>query len=121
MASLDDAMGRPWEEAFRWHLRSLVGTRLPSDILAIGSWWNSDSSVEIDAVGLGGRSRTPTLVGEAKWARSQDAFALTRSLERRAAALPLAKEDLRIAVCAREELRNVPDGVIGITSADIFG
>ncbi len=121
VASLDDAMGRPWEEAFRWHLRSLVGDVLPPDIVAIGSWWNRDSSIEIDAVGLGGRSRTPVLIGEAKWARSKDATALVRGLERKAAALPDAAASLTIAVCVREELRNVPAGVIAVTAEDIFG
>jgi AAA+ ATPase superfamily predicted ATPase len=121
VASLDDAMGRPWEEAFRWHLRSLVGDVLPPDIVAIGSWWNQDSSIEIDAVGLSGRSRTPALVGEAKWARSEDATALVRGLERKAAALPNVAANLIIALCAREELRNVPSGVIAVTAEDIFG
>lgn len=121
VASLDDAMGRPWEEAFRWHLRSLVGTSLPADIVAVGPWWNQDSSVEIDAVGLRGRSRTPVLVGEAKWARSADANSLVRGLERKAAALPGAPADLVVAVCAREELRNVPDGAIAVTAQSIFG
>lgn len=121
VASLDDAMGRPWEEAFRWHLRSLVGTSLPADIVAVGPWWNQDSSVEIDAVGLSGRSRTPVLVGEAKWARSADANSLVRGLERKAAALPGAPADLVVAVCAREELRNVPDGAIAVTAQSIFG
>lgn len=121
VASLDDAMGRPWEEAFRWHLRSLVGSALPADMVAIGPWWNQDSSVEIDAVGLSGRSRTPTLVGEAKWARTEDASSLVRGLERKAAALPGPASDLALAVCAREELRNVPPGVIAVTAKDIFG
>ncbi len=118
--SIDDAMGRPWEEAFRWHLRSLVGAALPHDIVTIGQWWNRDNSVEIDAVGLRGRSRTPVLIGEAKWGRSEDAGALVRILERKAGALPSVSEDLRFAVCAREKLRNVPEGVIAITAQDIF-
>ncbi len=120
VASLGDAMGRPWEEAFRWHLRSLVGSTLPADMVAIGSWWNSDSSVEIDAVGLSGRSRNPTLVGEAKWARNADASSLVRGLERKAAALPGPAGELAIAVCAREKLHNVPPGVITVTAQDIF-
>lgn len=121
VASLDDAMGRPWEEAFRWHLRSLVGSALPDDMVAIGPWWNQDSSVEIDAVGLSGRSRAPKLVGEAKWARSANATTLVRALERKAAALPGADASMTIAVCAREELRDVPEGVIAVTAEDIFG
>jgi uncharacterized protein len=121
VASLDNAVGRPWEDAFRWHLRSLVGGALPADTVAIGPWWNRDSSVEIDAVALSGRSRTPSLVGEAKWARREDATRLVRGLERKAAALPEAPAALGMAVCAREELLDVPPGVIAITAEDIFG
>lgn len=83
-------MGRPWEEAFRWHLRSLVGSALPDDI-------------------------------EAKWAGSANAATLVRALERKAAALPGADASMTIAVCAREELRDVPEGVIAVTAEDIFG
>jgi len=121
LASLDDAMGRPWEEAFRWHLRSLVGDVLPADTVAIGPWWNQDNSIEIDAVGLAGRSRRPSLVGEAKWAKSADAGVLARGLARKAAALPHPARELKLAVCAREGLRNVPAGVIAVTAKDMFG
>ena len=120
LSSLDDAMGRPWEEAFRWHLRSLVISGRIPDVFAIGPWWNQDNSVEIDAVGLAGKSSRPTLVGEAKWARQADALALVRGLERKAAALPNPAEHLALAVCAREELVGLPEGVIGVTAADIF-
>lgn len=120
-AGLDDAMGAPWEEAFRRHLvRAVLSGALPGDIVALGPWWNTDSSVEIDAVGLAGRSRTPVLLGEAKWGRSEDAAALVRVLERKAAALPGVTDTPISAVCAREELRNVPSGAFTVTAADIF-
>jgi hypothetical protein len=120
-AGLDDAMGAPWEEAFRRHLvRAVASGALPGDIVAVGPWWNTASSVEIDAVGLAGRSRTPTLLGEAKWSRSHDAAALVRVLERKAAALPGVTDAPLFAVCAREELLNVPSGVFTATAADIF-
>jgi len=44
-----------------------------------------------------------------------------RGLERKAAALPTPASDLALAVCAREELRNVPPGVIAVTAENIFG
>jgi AAA+ ATPase superfamily predicted ATPase len=118
---LDDAMGRPWEEAFRRHIvREVSAGRLRDDIVAIGPWWNANSSVEIDAVGLVGRSRVPALVGEAKWARSASAQDLVRSLERKSESLPGAARRLEYAVCAREELCDVPRGVTAVTAADIF-
>jgi hypothetical protein len=61
------------------------------------------------------------LVGEAKWARSADAGSLVRALERKAATLPTPADELTLAVCAREELRNVPAGVVAVTAQDIFG
>jgi hypothetical protein len=120
-AGLDDAMGAPWEEAFRRHLvRAVVSGSLPGDIVALGPWWNTDSSVEIDAVGLAGRSRTPMLLGEAKWGRSEDAAAMVRALDRKAAALPGVTDSPIFAVCAREALSHVPPGTFTATAADIF-
>jgi AAA+ ATPase superfamily predicted ATPase len=121
-AGLDDAMGTPWEEAFRRHLvREINAGALPGDIVALGPWWNDDSSVEIDALGLAGRSRTPVLLGEAKWARTENAAALVRALDRKAAAIPGMAEERSYVVCAREKLLDAPAGVLTVTAADIFG
>jgi hypothetical protein len=119
-SAIDDAMGGPWEEAFRLHLirRSAAGEK--PMIAALGQWWNEDSSVEIDAVGLSGRSRTPVLFGGAKWARREDAQALVRTLDRKADSVPGVGEKRVFAVCAREGLDKVPDGVIAVTAAEIF-
>lgn len=119
---LGDAMGAPWEEAFRRHLiRRVAEGRIRDDIAALGPWWNENSSVEIDAVGLAGASQQAVLLGEAKWARMQDATTLVRELERKAAALPSLADEALYAVCAREELTNVPPGVLAVTAEDIFG
>lgn len=120
--SLDDAMGAPWEEAFRRHLvRGINSGEMRSDVVALGPWWNDDSSVEIDAVGLAGRSRTPVLFGEAKWTRSESAADLVRALERKADSVPGITDDHSYVVCAREDLGDVPAGVVTVTAGDIFG
>jgi len=118
---LDDVMGHPWEEAFRLHLTRMV-TRgeLDESITAVGPWWNTDSSTELDAVALAGRSRTPVLLGEAKWARSEDGARLVRGLVRRGVDVPGLSPDARYVVCARERLDEVPGGVITVTAEDIF-
>lgn len=119
--SVDDAMGRPWEDAFRRHLIRLANAgRLPLDVVALGPWWNSDSSVEIDAVGLTGRSRRPGLVGEAKWSRTTDAARVARVLSRKATSLPDPLENLTLVVGARDRVEGQASDAVGITAADIF-
>lgn len=119
--SLDDAMGRPWEDAFRRHLiRMAANGEFREDVVAIGPWWNTDSSVEIDALALAGRSRTPVLLGEAKWARTEDARRLVEHLIRKSAKIPGIAEDVRYAVAARDTLTDVPSGTIALTARDIF-
>jgi len=121
-SELDDAMGLPWEEAFRRHLiREIAAGSMPAGVVALGPWWSDRSSAEIDAVGLVGRSRTPVLFGEAKWARSVRGDRLARSLERKADGVPDAAEERTYVIAAREEVRDVPEGVIVVTAADIFG
>ena len=119
--SLDDFMGPRWEEAFREHLRRLAGAgELGPEIVALGPFWRDQPAVEIDAVALAGRGRTPVLAGEARWARSVDAAKVGRSLERRSQALEGRQEPLRLAVAAREEVRSSAD-VLPITAREIFG
>jgi len=91
------------------------------DIVALEPWWNDNSSVQIDAVGLSGRARTPVLFGEAKWARTASAPMLIRALERKVEAVPGAAREAIDAVCARDALRDTPAGAIAVTAADIFG
>jgi AAA+ ATPase superfamily predicted ATPase len=133
--SLDDHLGGPWEEAFREHLRRLATTSgLGRGVVAIGPYWDTDGQDEIDAVVLAGRDRHPVLVGEAKWARSVDGRRLAATLREKARALPglpvsasaaastsdSAGAPVRLALCARDEIRNAPDDTLVITAADIF-
>ncbi len=83
------------------------------------------------------------LAGEAKWARSVDGRRLAADLREKTRALrvrrPAAQlpdhddagpdagpgvtdhpEAVRLALCAREEIRNPPAGVLTVTAADIF-
>ena len=121
LAELDDHMGAVWEEAFRDHLRRLAAEgALGDDVVAVGRWWKETGEDEIDAVVLAGRSHEATLVGEAKWAKVIDARPVLRTLERKAQGLPRVRHPLRLAICAREQLRNVPAGSFRVTAADIF-
>lgn len=118
---LDDHMGPRWEDAFRDHLRRLaIAGELGPEVVAVGPWWTREREpAEIDAVVLAGRSRRAVLVGEAKWAKSIDAGGLAAVLRQRAARLPSVAEDLRLAVAAREEVRNA-EGILAVTAADVF-
>ena len=119
--SLDDHQGGRWEAAFQQHVRRLAASGEFGDrVVAVGPFWTADGRNEIDVVALAGRARTPILVGEAKWAREVSAPRLVADLYRKAAALPGAPHDLRIAICARERVTNPPDEVISITADDIF-
>jgi hypothetical protein len=114
-------MGRPWEEAFRDHLRRrAVAGDLGPDVVAVGSFWTAAADPsEIDAVALAGRGREAVLLGEAKWAKRVDAAPLHAELQRKAEALPRRAAELRYAVCARERVDNAA-GVLAITAEDVF-
>ncbi len=120
--SLDDHQGERWEAAFRQHVRRLAASGEFGDrVVAVGPFWTADGHNEIDVVALAGRARIPILAGEAKWAREVSAPRVVADLHRKAAALPGAPhDDLRIAICARERVINLPDDVIAITADDIF-
>jgi len=122
VSDLDDHLGERYEEAFRFHLRRLAEAgELGEGVAAIGPFWaDQPHQVEIDAVALAGRDREAVLVGESKWARTEDAGRLCRVLAAKAQALPNRAPDLRYAVCARERLTNVPRDALAVTAADIF-
>lgn len=119
---LDDALGKPWEEAFRIHLRRLASAgELEKGIVAVGQWWSADGNVEIDAVALTDRGRVPTLLGEAKWSRSVDGRRLRDELARKSAALPRTSNSMSYAVCARSTVVSAPPDTLALTAREIFG
>jgi uncharacterized protein len=118
---LDQHMGARYEEAFRAHLRRLAAAgELGPDIVRIGAYWSERPAVEIDAVALAGRREEAVLVGEAKWARTVDAAALVRELERKTDALPRVAGEVRYAIGARERVTRVPAGVLAVDAGAIF-
>jgi len=122
VAGLDDHIGPPWEEAVRLHLNRLaVDGELGEDVVAIGPWWSTDSSVEINAVVLNGRERVATLVAEAKWARTVDARRIEAGLRVKAEALPQVRTPAGLIVAARDQVKGATRDTLTITSRDVFG
>jgi len=118
--SLDGHMGPAWEEMLREHLRRLAPAgALGEQVVAVGRWWR-DGGPELDAVVLQGPSQAPILAGEAKWARTVDGPTLLADLQRKASHLPVPVDDLRFALCAREEVARAPSDVLTVTAADVF-
>jgi len=116
---LDDVLGHPWEEAFRLHLRRMAAAgNLGPGVVAVGRFWRGDGTDEIDAVVLAGRALRPVLVGEAKWARSVDARPLEAELLRKASMLDAT--GVRLAIAAREAVRNPGPDTLVVTAADVF-
>jgi hypothetical protein len=129
LRTLDNQLGRPWEEAFREHLRRMAraGTLGP-DVVAIGPWWQPDGGNEIDAVVLAQPAQTtvPVAVGEAKWTRRVDAPRVKAKLITKAAALlqqsggGLDATTLRYLVCGRDEVTGADPATVPVTAADMF-
>ncbi len=122
MSGLDDFMGPRWEEMFRAHLRRLaVAGTLGEGVVAVGPWWTDDAQHEIDAVVLADRSRLPVMAGEAKWAETIDGRRVRDTLRRNAALLPDVELDrLRLALCARVEVRSPQPDTLVVTAEDVF-
>lgn len=122
--ALGDHMGDVWEEAFRAELRRRAAAgALPvaGDVVAVGAWWGTVNDNEIDALVLAGRSATPVMVGEAKWAATADATSLVTALRRKVdRGLRLDPDSLGYAVCARTTLTRLDDGVLALTADDLF-
>jgi AAA+ ATPase superfamily predicted ATPase len=122
MKRLDNHMGPRYEEAFRIHLRRLVGAgEFGPDAVRVGPFWTRGGvQVEIDAVVLGEHPQTALAVGECKWAEHVSGPALAAQLQERARVLPRIAPNIRYAVCARERVTS-PKGVLVVTAKDIFG
>ena len=121
--ALDDFMGDRWEEAFRAHLvRIAPDLGFPEPVVEIGRFWKQgESPCELDAVALVGRGRRVGLVGEAKWARTEDGRRVVRTLDRKLIESDLPMLDtVRYAVCAREAVTHADPDTLVITANDIF-
>ena len=119
MAGIDDHMGACWEDAFRDHLR-LRAAEIHPQTVAIGPWWCAGGQDEIDAVVLAGRERTPVLVGEATWARTVNGGRTAARLMAKARQITVDVEDLRLAICARAQVVDPPQGTLAVTAEDVF-
>lgn len=121
MKALDGQMGRPWEDAFRAHMRRLAAAgELGEGIVAIGPFWTAaEDPGEIDLVALAGQEREAVLLGEAKWRKRADGGRIRAELDRKALAVPKLATEPRFAVCARETVEG-PEDLIRVTAADIF-
>jgi AAA+ ATPase superfamily predicted ATPase len=124
---LDDFMGDRWEEAFRAHLVRCAGELgLAEPVAEIGRFWKGrtrpdEDPCEMDAVVLMGQRRLVGLVGEAKWAKTEDGRRVARVLDRKVSesGLPVAPE-VKLAVCARESVTHADPGILVFTAAEIF-
>jgi uncharacterized protein len=68
-----------------------------------------------------GRPRVPVLAGEAKWAARMDATRTIRALSAKVGTVPGGGPgNVRLALCARERVDDVPDDVLAITAEDIM-
>ncbi len=99
-------------------MKAKAAGEIGPDVVAVGPWWRDGE--EIDAVVLAGRRRAAVLVGEAKWTRSLDGTRTALALERRSEGLPRRAPGLRLALCARDEVRNAPPASLLVTAREIF-
>ncbi len=65
-------------------------------------------------------TRIPVLAGETKWARTVNAARLKASLIRKTAGLAVDPDQLRYAVCARDQVEHADADTLAVTAADIF-
>lgn len=123
MNDLNDHMGEAYEEAFREHLRRMADLgQLGPGVVAVGPWWREGGQGQIDAVVLArqGRTTTPVLAGESKWARRVNGAQLVHELRSKVQEGLADPDALRYAICARETITTLPSGAMGVTAADIF-
>ena len=120
---LDDHMGLAYEASFREHLwRLVLAGELGEDVVAIGPWWDSSGENQLDAVVIAqpNLTRVPILIGESKWTRRVDGGRMDRVLDQKALALNVDPEQIRHAICARDEVHDARPGTLVVTADDIF-
>jgi len=120
LPGLNDHMGEVWEEMCRDFVRRRAAQGyLPVPVSSVGRWWNRDNSVEVDIVGLDGR--TVVLAGSVKWSHTAGRAELLR-LREAVEALPNRAEHVQLMLFARERIRDVePTEALAFTAADLYG
>jgi uncharacterized protein len=119
--SMDDHLGPVWEATFREHVRRMALTgQIGRGVVAVGPFWTEAGQSEIDALALAGRQRRVVFAGEAKWSKSVSAPRLVAELRHKLAQVPAVDGEVTLAVCARQTIDSLPEGVIGVTAADVF-
>jgi hypothetical protein len=87
-------------------------------VSSVGRWWNRDSSIEVDIVGLDGRK--VVLAGSAKWSSTAGRAELQR-LREAVEALPNRAERVQLVLFARERVREVESTeALTFTAADLY-
>lgn len=131
--AFNDHMGERWEEAFRAHLRRVLATdERVYPLVELGQFWKRrvgprEDPCELDAVGLSGRSRRLSVVGEAKWAKAVNGGRVLYDLERKLELCGLdSRAEVLFAIGARERvdagtgLAASRGPILPVTAADIF-
>ncbi len=116
---LSDHVGEPWEEMCRTFVRALAAEgKLAVPVTSVGRWWNRDNSVEIDVVGVQGK--TVTLAGSVKWSAGAGKPELHR-LRRAVEAIPDRAPEVRLVLFARDQVRDVgPEEALTFTAKDLY-
>lgn len=117
--ALPDYMGEPWEEMCREFVRGEAARGgLPVEVSSVGRWWNRDSSVEIDIVGL--QRRKVVLAGTVKWASTATGRELHK-LRKAVEALPNRAGEVKLAIFARDRIRGTGTAeALTFTAADLY-
>ncbi|MEQ9104899.1 MAG: ATP-binding protein [Rhodothermales bacterium] len=113
---LDDYMGGVFETACRQFVMRGEHALLPFRPMEVGSWWNSDSTEEVDVVAVDGQGAL--LVGECKWgaANARD----IDTLRRRADLVAAQSKDIRAMHLVMFGDGPAADGVIHVPMEALF-
>lgn len=95
---LQQHIGRVFEETCREHAARLVRDGLLPREMVIGRWWR-DETAEVDVLGMIGGSTA--LLGECRWQAAPLADRDLTELHRKAAYVPVPRDDLRLAFWTR--------------------